>query len=98
MFRFLVIPILFCLLSSCSSVEAKAKWLPEDVSDAKKPWRICNERLDGAKKHHKGFCYISQECRKRLFRKKECRPNPLFCAWGALKCYSKYGLFNKKLR
>ena len=93
-----VIPILFVALLSCSTAEADKNWKIDDVSDAEKEWRFCDERLDGPDKKDKGFCYISRECYKTIFGNQRCRPLPLFCAWGDLGCYEKFKLKSKKLR
>lgn len=77
------------LTFSCAS----ATWKVQDVSLEKREWRVCSEILDGPEKHQKGFCYISQECKK-----KKCRPLPLFCAWGDIVCMDKWKLLDKKLR
>lgn len=98
--RRLLMFTLTLLLVSCSSadVEARAEWKIVDNPNADKEWRPCSEQFDGADKHRKGFCYKIKECRKKFMRKRECRPVPLFCGWGDIGCYEKYGLFGKTLR
>lgn len=95
MLRFIIVSLLF-VFSSCAS--SARDWKIHDVSDEKKDWRICSEKYDGPEKNFKGFCYISQECYKTVFRNRKCRPLPLFCAWGDTDCILKYGLDKKKLK
>ena len=83
------------LLFSCAT--AKPEWYIKDVADSKKEWRICDERYDPQHKA-KGFCYISQRCRKTWFGREKCEPVRLFCGWGDIECYRKYKLLGKKLR
>lgn len=94
MIRQIILAIyLSVIVSSC----AAAKWKIHDVNLEKRVWRICSSHLDGLEKHEKGFCYISQECKKSAFSNK-CRPKPLFCEWGDIPCLRHYKLLQKKLR
>lgn len=78
------------LLSACASdSDAKAKWYVKDVSMKKREWRYCSEDLDGPEKADKGFCYISQRCIDKAFRKERCEPVPLFCVHGDFECLRK---------
>jgi len=93
MIRNLSILLFLVIVSSCSAAE----WKIKDVSDEEKIWRRCHERLDGPENVDKGFCYISQECIDKWYKKEECKRVPLFCAWDDLQCHKKYGLDRKVL-
>lgn len=77
---------------------AASPWKIKDVSLEDRDWRFCSMDKDGPTKHRKGFCYISEECRKRFMRKDLCRPLPLFCPWSDLKCMDNYKLWSKRIR
>jgi hypothetical protein len=89
--------IVLLLIVSCASVDAKAPWVEQTLANkAMKEWRICNLAKDGAEKSFKGFCYITKECQKRIF-KDACRPKPLFCQFSDVNCMMKYELDKKNL-
>lgn len=97
-----IYPIIISLMYSCASISGEwGQWKVIDVAQEKQIWRLCEQGKDGIDKHHKGFCYISQECRKRETilgnERIECRNAPLFCTWGDIDCYLKNGIFNKQL-
>ena len=97
--RRLLVFTLTLLFVSCSStgVEARAEWKVVDLPNQEKGWRICSEKYDGIALHRKGFCYRIKECRKKFLRKRECRPLQQFCKFGDDACFSKHGLFDKRL-
>lgn len=97
MLKYILIAI---TLLSCSSseVDARAQWKIVDAPNADKEWRICSEKYDGLALAKKGFCFRIKECRKRLLRKRECRPVQQFCKYLDDACYEKHGLFGKTLR
>lgn len=82
---FLCILLFLVLLSSCSS-SAKATWYIKDVAKNKRVWRYCSLDLDGPERSGRGFCYISQRCIDKVFRKEKCEPVPMFCAYGNNEC------------
>lgn len=87
------------LLLAIISVSCASKsWKVKDVSLENRDWRFCSMDKDGPEKHREGFCYISQECRKRFLLKEECRTLPLFCKWGDIACMDSYKLFDKKIK
>jgi hypothetical protein len=89
--------LILIFLISCSSLDAKAPWIEVTLDNkVMNQWRICNIAKDGQEKAYKGFCYISKECQKRIF-KDACRPKPLFCAWEDIPCILKYELDKKNL-
>ena len=88
--------LLLLLLISVSC--ASSPWTVKDVSLEKREWRFCSEHIDGPGKGLLGFCYSSQECRKKWLRKEECRKILLMCKWGEIECMKKYKLFDKKIR
>ena len=92
--------ILAITLLSCSSskVDARAQWIVVDLPNQDKAWRICSEKYDGLALHRKGFCYRIKECRKRFLRKRECRPVQQYCKFGDDPCFSKHGLYDKRLQ
>jgi len=88
-----LIVLILILNISC----AASPWKIKDVSLEKRDWRFCSTDKDGPLKHRKGFCYISERCRKRFLHKEECEPLPIFCAWGDIKCMDDYKLWSKRI-
>lgn len=87
------------LLSSCSTLSGDwGEWKIVDVAQDKRQWKFCRAELHGDNYHHKGICYVSQECRYRrtIFRnvKSQCRNKMLFCPWGDVNCMVKYDLLD----
>ena len=95
--KYALILLMLLTLSCATDTEAKAKFKPCGVSDAKKEWRWCTPKRDGDKAD-KGLCYIDLHCRKKWGRKLEKRRVPLFCAHGDLTCFRKWGIDRKKIR
>ncbi len=80
----------FLFLTSCASLNAKAKWYRKDVAMNKWVFRYCSLDKDGQKYAGKGFCRISQLCIKKFLRKEKCKPDPMFCEFGDIDCLKKY--------
>lgn len=91
--------LILMMLFSCSSsdVDARAEWKTVDEPNEDKAWRICSVKYDGAELARTGFCYRIKECRKKFLRKEECRPIQQYCKYADDVCYSKHGLFSKRL-
>lgn len=76
--------IIIMLITACASVAAN--WIDKTPKYESLQWRICHKSIDDDKKHLKGFCYISKECKSRRFRSNLCRKKELFCAFDNVSC------------
>jgi len=82
------------LLVACTT--RSLAWTEYSVSFKKQKWRICTKERDGINRHLNGLCYISKQCKQRLF-KKICKPLPLYCAFSDKACLTRHAYSNKVL-
>ena len=88
------------LLVSCASFSKDwGPWQRAGIAEKEMDWHFCQEELDGPDYHHKGICYVAQECRyrKTVFgnTRSECRNKILFCSWGDIECMQNNRLFGR---
>ena len=97
MSKLLLITVL--LLTSCASISGEwGNWKRAGVAQEKMEWKFCRADLHGQEFHHKGICYMAQQCRYRttILRntKSECRNKLIFCGWGDVQCLNDNDIFN----
>lgn len=85
------------LLFSCSSIDAKRDWYHCGPISEKQTWRFCDKRYDREDLHHKGLCYITEMCKKRVILKPKRKPHQLFCKWGDIPCLRENKALNKRI-
>jgi hypothetical protein len=80
--------------SSCSSAE----WKRCGVDPKIQSWEWCASSRHGEDKHHKGFCYVTRECKQRNWPLSDLKRNViLFCAFSDMQCIESNNLFNKRI-
>ena len=82
------------LISSCATMSSA--WVEESPAKENRSWRFCSKELDGIELDKKGFCYITKECRKKLWWY-DCRKKQYYCAWGDIDCMQVNDLLGRKI-
>jgi|VirMetMinimDraft_7_1064189.scaffolds.fasta_scaffold08663_3 hypothetical protein len=90
------------LFTSCATFSKDwGEWQRDGIQEKQMDWHFCQAELDGPDFHHKGICYVAQECRHRKTilgnSKSECRNKVLFCAWGDVECMLSNRLLSRSI-